>query len=93
MNTKNNFYKLLDITNLASKKEIKIAYQNKIIKFNNITKLSDNQISDIKMLKIALYVLLNSELKKNMISIFNVKKKKLFLKLNLKLSIKMKMKH
>lgn len=64
MNTKNNFYKLLDITNLASKKEIKIAYQNKIIKFNNITKLSDNQISDIKMLKIALYVLLNSELKK-----------------------------
>jgi DnaJ-class molecular chaperone len=63
MNTKNNFYKLLDITNLASPNEIKKAYQNKIIKFNNIKKLSNDQISDIKMLKIALYVLLNSKLK------------------------------
>ncbi len=63
MNTKNNFYKLLDITNSASSYEIKKAYHNKIKKFNNISKLSDNQIGDIKMLKIALYVLLNSELK------------------------------
>jgi len=63
MNTKNNFYKLLDITSLASSYEIKKAYQNKIKKFNNISKLSDDQISDIKMLKMALYVLLNSELK------------------------------
>lgn len=63
MNTKNNFYKLLDITSLASSYEIKKAYQNKIKKFNNISKLSDDQISDIKMLKMALYVLLNSKLK------------------------------
>jgi DnaJ-class molecular chaperone len=63
MNTQNNFYKLLDITNLASSNEIKLAYKNKIRKFNNISKLSNDQIGDIKMLKIALYVLLNSELR------------------------------
>jgi len=63
MDTKNNFYKLLDITHLASSNEIKMAYQKKITKFNNITKLSNDQISDIKMLKIALYVLLNCKLR------------------------------
>ena len=63
MNTKNNFYKLLEITNSASTKEILKAYENKIIKFNNISKLSNNQISDIKMLKVALYVLITPKLK------------------------------
>ena len=63
MNTKNNFYKLLDIQPSASKKEIILGYQNKIIKFNNIPRLSNDQINDIKMLKIALYVLLNTKLK------------------------------
>ena len=33
MDTKNNFYKLLDITHLASSNEIKMAYQKKITKF------------------------------------------------------------
>ncbi len=63
MNTKNNFYKLLEISSHASKKEIILGYQNKITKFNNISKLSNDQISDIKMLKIALYVLLNYRLR------------------------------
>jgi len=63
MNTKNNFYKLLDIQQSASKEEIILGYQNKIIKFNNIPRLSNDQINDIKMLKIALYVLLNTKLK------------------------------
>ena len=64
MNNNNNFYKLLDIKSSALPKEIIVAYQNKIAKFNNIPKLSKDQISDIKMLKIALYVLLNHKLKK-----------------------------
>jgi DnaJ-class molecular chaperone len=63
MNTKNNFYKLLDLKSSASRKEIILGYQNKIIKFNNIPSLSNDQISDIKMLKIALYVLLNCKLR------------------------------
>jgi DnaJ-class molecular chaperone len=63
MNTKNNFYKLLEIPNIASQNEIILAYQNKIIKFNNIQILSSNHINDIKMLKIALYVLLHPKLK------------------------------
>ena len=63
MNNKNNFYKLLELQSSASRKEIILGYQNKIIKFNNIPRLSNDQINDIKMLKIALYVLLNNKLK------------------------------
>jgi DnaJ-class molecular chaperone len=58
-----NYYNLLDITNLSSTKEISIAYENKIIQFNNIKNLSQNQINDIKLLKTALYILTNPELR------------------------------
>lgn len=63
MDTKNNFYKLLDIIKSASTREILEAYKNKIIKFNNLSKLSNDQISEIKMLKIALYVLVTQDLR------------------------------
>jgi DnaJ-class molecular chaperone len=74
MNTKNNFYKLLDLKSSASRKEIILGYQNKIIKFNNIPSLSNDQISDIKMLKIALYVLLNSRLRQKYDNFINSEK-------------------
>jgi DnaJ-class molecular chaperone len=74
MNTINNFYKLLEIPSSALPKEIIIAYQNKIVKFNNISKLSNDQISDIKMLKIALYVLLNSRLRQKYDNFVNSEK-------------------
>jgi DnaJ-class molecular chaperone len=74
MNTINNFYKLLEIPSSALPKEIIIAYQNNIVKFNNIPKLSNDQISDIKMLKIALYVLLNSRLRQKYDNFINSEK-------------------
>lgn len=58
-----NLYELFEVMSSASKKEIIGAYENKITKFNNCSKLSDEQIYEIKMLKIGLYVLINPELR------------------------------
>jgi DnaJ-class molecular chaperone len=63
MDTKNNFYELLEVMKSSSTREILGAYENKITKFNNISKLSDNQINEIKMLKVALYVLITPNLR------------------------------
>jgi hypothetical protein len=63
----NNFYELFDILPNASIKEIIMAYENKITKYNNIKKLSKQQIYDIKMLKIGLYILINVREKYNKI--------------------------
>ena len=63
MDTKNNFYELLEVIKSASTREILGAYENKITKFNNISKLSDNQINEIKILKIALHVLITPKLR------------------------------
>ena len=52
-----NYYKLLEIRQTASSREIIMSYENKITKFNNVKKLSSDQINEIKMLKTALYVL------------------------------------
>jgi DnaJ-class molecular chaperone len=58
-----NYYNLFDITNSSSTNEIVIAYEIKIIQFNNIKNLSQNQINDIKILKTGLYILTNPELR------------------------------
>jgi DnaJ-class molecular chaperone len=59
----NNFYSCLEISPNSTVREILMAYENKITKFFNLNKLSPEQISEIKMLKISLYVLTNPELK------------------------------
>jgi len=76
MDTKNNLYELLEVRNLASSREILGAYENKITKFNNISILSDNQISEIKMLKVALHVLITPELKNKYNKYLELKNKK-----------------
>jgi DnaJ-class molecular chaperone len=60
----NNFYELFEIQKSATTKQIINAYENKITKYNNIQKLSEQQIYEIKMLKIGLHVLTNQELRK-----------------------------
>ena len=56
-----NYYNLFDIINSSSTNEIVSAYEIKIIQFNNIKKLSQNQINNIKILKTGLYILTNPE--------------------------------
>lgn len=69
-----NYYQLLNINNNASFENIKIAYENAISKYNNLTFLLPQQISEIKKLKTALYVLTNSELKNKYDNqMFNIK--------------------
>lgn len=58
-----NFYKLLDIKNSASIQEIIIAYEKKINVFNGIDKLNEDNITMIKLLKSALYILTNHNLR------------------------------
>jgi len=58
-----NFYELFEVIPSASIKEIMLSYENKITKFNNIHKLSQKQIYEIKLLKSGLYILLNPELR------------------------------
>ena len=57
-----NYYELFEILNTATTKQIIKAYQNKIINYNN-DKLSQTQINEIKLLKIGLYILMNTELR------------------------------
>lgn len=66
-----NFYELFDVFPNSSKKEIIMAYENKITKYNNIKTLSNKQIYDIKMLKIGLHVLINHREKYNQINKFS----------------------
>lgn len=56
-----NFYELFEIINTASTKQIIKAYQNKIMNYNNT--LSPDQINEIKIYKIGLYILMNTELR------------------------------
>jgi hypothetical protein len=63
MSNMSNFYGLFEVYPNASIKEIVMAYENKITKFNNIKKLTKEQIYEIKMLKIGLHILVNSELR------------------------------
>ncbi len=58
-----NFYNLFEVMSSASTNEILLSYENKITKYNNIKKLSKQQIHEIKMLKTGLYILTNSKLR------------------------------
>ena len=69
-----DYYQLLNINNNASFETINVAYENAISKYNNLTFLLPQQISEIKKLKTALYVLTNSELKNKYDNqMFNIK--------------------
>jgi hypothetical protein len=63
MSKMNNFYELFDVQPNASYKQIIMGYENKITKYNNLTKLTKEQIYNIKMLKIGLHILINPNLR------------------------------
>jgi hypothetical protein len=60
-----NYYELFEIPFSASPKQILLAYENKITKFNNLQILSQEQINEIKLLKVGLFILINNELRYN----------------------------
>ncbi len=69
-----NYYDLFEIHSHASSKQILLAYENKITKFNNLHSLTREQINEIKLLKVGLFVLLNSELRNTYDKIIGIKK-------------------
>jgi len=69
-----NYYDLFEIHYSASSKQILLAYENKITKFNNLPFLTNEQINEIKLLKVGLYVLVNSELRNIYDKIIGIKK-------------------
>ena len=58
-----NYYNMFEIMFSASSKQIILAYENKITKFNNLKNLNREQVNEIKLLKIGLYILINPELR------------------------------
>ena len=69
-----DYYQLLNINKNASFENINSAYENAISKYNNLTFLLPQQITEIKKLKTALYVLTNPELKNKYDNqMFNIK--------------------
>jgi DnaJ-class molecular chaperone len=68
-----NYYELLEVLHSASQKEIMMAYENKITKYNNLRQLNRNQIEEIKLLKAALYILTNQELRNKYNKIMGIK--------------------
>ena len=58
-----DYYQLLNINKNDSIEKINLAYEKEISKYNNLTFLLSQQISEIKKLKTALYILTNPELK------------------------------
>ncbi len=69
-----NYYNLFEIHPHASPKQILLAYENKITKFNNLHSLGQEQINEIKLLKVGLFVLINGELRNIYDKIIGVKK-------------------
>ena len=63
MEKMDNFYNLLDIPYSASNKQIIMGYQNKISKYTYLKKISYEQVKEIKVLKTAVYILTNDNLK------------------------------
>ena len=57
-----NYYKLFEIINTSSTKQIIKAYQSKIINYNN-ENLSQIQMNEIKILKMGLYILITTDLR------------------------------
>jgi len=58
-----DFYILLEISYNATKEQIISSYKNKIDKFNNFKKILSEHVKEIKLLKTALYILTNDNLK------------------------------
>ena len=56
-NNLQNYYDILNINNNATEKDIYAAYNSKIIQFNHLPFHTQKMISEIKLLKEALYVL------------------------------------
>ena len=69
-----NYYELFEIPYSASTKQIIIAYENKITKFNNLSMHTQEQINEIKLLKVGLYILVNYELRNIYNKIIGIKK-------------------
>lgn len=59
----NNFYDYFEIMKTASMKEVILAYENKITKYNNLVSFTQEQINEIKLLKKGLYILTNKKLR------------------------------
>jgi DnaJ-class molecular chaperone len=57
MNNWKNYYNILDINNTATEEDIYKAYRIKISQFNHLPFHTSKMISEIKLLKEALYVL------------------------------------
>jgi DnaJ-class molecular chaperone len=70
MNT-NNLYGVLSIPYSASYSDVLDAYKMKILKYFNKESLNENEINEIKMLKKALYILTNTELRLKYNNILN----------------------
>ncbi len=60
-NNLKDYYYILEVDNNASEEEIYESYKNKISKFNNLPFHTPKMISEIKLLKEALYVLGDNE--------------------------------
>jgi len=58
-----NYYELFGIKPTSKPNEVILAYKNKINKFKNIHNFNHQQISEIKILKKGLYILINKELR------------------------------
>jgi hypothetical protein len=69
-----NYYNLFEIHPHSSSKQILLAYENKITKFNNLYSLEQEQVNEIKLLKVGLFVLINCELRKIYDKIIGIKK-------------------
>jgi hypothetical protein len=73
METNNNFYKHLGIEYSTTNNDILNAYEYKISAFHNKDILSDDDIQEIKMLKIALYILTHHQLRFKYNKLLNLK--------------------
>jgi curved DNA-binding protein CbpA len=60
-----DFYELLEISKNSSEQQIIKSYNNKLSKFNTYKKILSEHVQEIKLLKTALYILTNTELKNN----------------------------
>lgn len=63
-NKPRTLYQILEIIPTSTSKEVLLAYENKITKYNHHKKLNEDDIADIKMLKVALYILINNTTRK-----------------------------
>ena len=59
-----NYYDLLEVLSIASTREIMMAYENKITKYNNLRVVTATEVDEIKKLKMGLHILTNPVLRK-----------------------------